>query len=139
MKKVLVITSVLALTALILLTSPSISEAALSFFADDDPDVPRLWKNAISKEEYMLRREENIALLRGIEKDVPFDPALRMEAIEQLNEQQERLLATKASTTAGKSQPGPLAAITGTWTPIGPFPIPNGQTVGVPRRSADAP
>ena len=132
MKKAVVITGVLALTLLALWASPSsISQAALSFFAEDDPDVPRLWKNAISKEEYMLRRNENIALLRGLESDVPFDPALRMEAIRQLEEQQERLLVAATKAPAGKgSQPSPLAAITGMWAPIGPFPIPNGQTVG---------
>jgi len=122
---------------------PTISKVTASMFTDDDPDVPRRWKNAMSKEEYMLRREENIALLRGIGTGLPVNPALRMQAIRQLDEQQKRLLnKTGLSTgTAGAgsgltgpqspSAPAALASIGGTWNPIGPFPIPNGQTVGV--------
>ncbi len=102
---------------------------------NEDPDVPRLWKNAISKEEYMLRREEHVGLLRGIGTGLPFDPNLRIQAIEQLKQQQDRLLGNTedggtSSGTQSETQTS-SATITGTWTPIGPFPIPNGQTVGV--------
>jgi photosystem II stability/assembly factor-like uncharacterized protein len=136
MKRVLMVLGVLAFAALVLWAAPYVSNAAASLSTDDDPDVPRTWKNAMSKEEYMLRREEHIALLRGVGTGLPFDPALRLRAIEQLNAQQERLLG--ATTEAGTNDAGAqtqsgasASAITGTWTPIGPFPIPNGQTVGV--------
>lgn len=105
---------------------------------NDDPDIPRAWKNAMSKEEYMLRREENIALMRGIGTGLPFDPDLRIQAIDQLSQQQQRLLGateggrgTSSGSQSAQSAGASASAITGTWTPIGPFPIPNGQTVGV--------
>ncbi len=136
MKRVLVTVCLLALAVLVSWASPFITKAALSAFTgDDDPDVPRTWKNVMSKEEYMLRRAEHLALLRGIGTGLPFDPALRMQAIQQLEEQQSRLLAAKEAATSdsGKQSEAALsaAAISGTWNPIGPFPIPNGQTVGV--------
>ncbi len=137
MKKVLLTVSLLASVVLILSASPFITKAALSFFTDDDPDVPRTWKNVMSKEEYMLKRAEHIALLRGIGTGLPFNPSLRMQAIQQLEQQQRLLLAAKETATGtsvtGEESQSDLAAaaISGTWTPIGPFPIPNGQTVGV--------
>ncbi|MGQ0762203.1 MAG: hypothetical protein ACT4OT_09360 [Acidobacteriota bacterium] len=139
MKKSLLVLSTLVLMLGLVWGSSLITEAGLSVFSgDDDPDVPRMWKNAMSKEEYMLRRDEHIALLRGVGTGLPFDPALRIQAIEQLNEQQNRLLGTTdgsgstSGTQSSQSEGGVAAgAITGNWTPIGPFPIPNGQTVGV--------
>src|SRR5688572_26384532 len=98
MKKWLVVVCVLALAAVVLSASPSISEAARSYFQDDDPDVPRTWKNVMSKEEYMLKRSEHIALLRGLGTGLPFDPVLRMQAIRQLEEQQKRLLTAPGGT-----------------------------------------
>ena len=143
MKRAWMILSGLVLTATLVWAFPTISRVAASMFTDDDPDVPRMWKNAMSKEEYMLRREENIALLRGVGTGLPVNPALRIQAIKQLEEQQKRLLnktgLSTGTTGAGTgltgaqapSAPSALASIGGTWNPIGPFPIPNGQTVGV--------
>jgi len=137
MKRGLVILGVLAMAALGLWSSQSIINAA-RMLADDDPDVPRTWRNVMSKEDYMLKRAEHIALLRGIGTGLPFDPALRMQAIEQLEEQQRRLLgaagaggvAGGAAADAGEGNVS-ASAFPGNWTLIGPFPIPNGQTVGV--------
>lgn len=143
MKRAWMILGGVALAATLVWAFPTISRVTASMFKDDDPDVPRMWKNAMSKEEYMLRREENIALLRGVGTGLPVNPALRIQAIRQLDEQQKRLLnKTGLSTgTAGSgsgltglqtpSAPAALASIGGTWSPIGPFPIPNGQTTGV--------
>lgn len=131
MKRALVITGILALTALSLWAYPSVSKAAMSLFTDDDPDVPRTWKNAMSKEEYMLRRSEHIALMRGLGSGLPINPALRMQAVKKLNEQQQRLLGSSSPAAGAQSQSSlSAAAITGNWMPIGPYPIPNGQTVG---------
>ncbi len=134
MKRLMLVMGVLALAALILWASPFISNAARGL-DDDDPDMPRKFKNTLSKEDFMLRRDEHINLLRGIGTGLPFDPSLRLKAIEQLNQQQKRLLGTGEAGTAGTGAQSQLgassAAITGTWTPIGPFPIPNGQTTGV--------
>jgi photosystem II stability/assembly factor-like uncharacterized protein len=134
MKKWLIVLCVLALTV-VLSATLSISEAAWSSSTDDEPDIPRTWKNVMSKEEYMLRRDEHIGLMRGIGTGLPFDPALRIRAIDQLNEQQRRLTGatTEAGTTSTGTQSqssGSPGTIAGTWTPIGPFPIPNGQTLG---------
>ena len=133
MRKLLVTTSLLALILLISAASPFINKAALSLFTDDDPDVPRTWKNVMSKEEYMLKRAEHIALLRGLGPGLTLNPALRIQAIQQLEEQQARLLSAKTTSATGEQAQSSLtaAAISGTWTPIGPFPIPNGQTVGI--------
>jgi hypothetical protein len=137
MKKVKLMMGGLVLTALAVWVFPFSKIVESRFADDDDPDMPRAFQAAMSKEEFMLRREENIALLRGIGTGAPFDPVLRMHAIQQLDEQQKRLLSTSGtgtstSTTGGaSSSTTSAAAITGTWTPIGPFPIPNGQTVGV--------
>src|SRR5687767_1700333 len=133
MKKWVIVLCVLTLTTLALSVTLSISEAARPSSTDDEPDIPRAWKNVMSKEEYMLRRNEHIALLRGLGTGVSFDPALRMQAIRQLEEQQKRLLGGTGSTSSvTQTQSGSaLAPINGNWTPIGPFPIPNGQTLGV--------
>ena len=139
MKKAIVITIICSFALLTLLASPFIRQASMSLFTDDDPDVPRTWKSAMSKEEYMLRREEQIALMRGLGSGLP-NPALRIAAVKKLNLQQQRLLGsapgigTSGTTGAlgGTQQSSLLPGITGAWTPIGPFPIPNGQTVGTP-------
>src|SRR5688500_17059967 len=136
MKKGLMIVALLALAAFALWASPFTSRAQQSS-TNDDPDVPRLWKNVMSKEEYKLRREEHVSLLRGIGTGLPFNPSVRMRAIDQLNSQQRRLFGepgqpgSGGSGTQTQSASSSSSAISGTWTPIGPFPIPNGQTVGI--------
>ena len=139
MKKGLIVLGVLVLSSLVLWASPFTSSAQQSS-TNDDPDVPRTWKNIMSKEEYMLKREEHISLLRGIGTGLPFNPSIRMRAIDQLNLQQRRLFGepgqpgqsgSGGSGTQTQSATSSAAAISGTWTPIGPFPIPNGQTVGI--------
>ena len=91
--------------------------------SDDDPDLPPGFvgppNSGFSKEDFMLRRAEGIALKRGISKDRPFDPRFRQAAIAQM-ERQEAL----------EAQMGSPSSFT-VWTPLGPAPIPNGQTVGI--------
>ena len=58
---------------------------------NDDPDRGP-FETGMSEEEYLLKRAEAIAEKRGIEKDKPFDPQLRIDAIQQM-ERQEVLLA----------------------------------------------
>lgn len=83
-------------------------------FGQGDPDMPEFRGNTMTKEEFMIRRSEAIAMKRGILKDVPFNPADRIAAIRKMEEQERMLLLT----------PGFAAAA---WTEIGPNPIPNGQ------------
>jgi hypothetical protein len=76
------------------------------------------------KEEFMNRRAEAIGFKRGIEKDKPFDPAKRIIAVQQMEEQK-----MQRSSRRGSYQRNILAP----WLEIGPNPIPNGQVVSGPQ------
>ncbi|MDQ3041478.1 MAG: hypothetical protein M3R11_03755, partial [Acidobacteriota bacterium] len=93
----------------------------------DEPDLPAFLrdKGNITKEEFMLLRAENVALLRGFDKDKPFNPEDRIEGIRQLEKQEETLAAQPDS----PEKDSLLAA----WTAIGPNPIPNGQVGNGPQ------
>ncbi len=81
---------------------------------DGDADIPPTFKGIISKEKYLSLRDQHINLLRGFDEEAKgFDPRWRSNAIRQM-EQQELARAPESNGT--------------TWTEIGPFPIPNGQT-----------
>lgn len=83
---------------------------------DDDPDLPPGISGTVDKAEYMKRRGENVEMLRGLPHGLTYDP--REQAVQELKRQEavERQRAQQAGRT--------LAA----WAPIGPMPIPNGQT-----------
>ncbi len=93
--------------------------------AEGDPDLPA--GGEIDKEEYLMLRNEFIAMLRGYLPDQPFDPTARGRAIEE-TERQERQLADSKFTALTKLINPDIN--TDTWTPIGPSPIPSGQTFG---------
>ena len=80
----------------------------------DDPDLPRFMAGRTQKEEFMRLRDQHLATLRGLPHNLPYDP--RAKAIVEMQQHISRSLA-KVSSTA--------------WTPIGPDPIPNGQTQSV--------
>lgn len=89
----------------------STSVPAPSFAADDeaeDADVPGFAK--IDKAEYRRLRDEQLSLVRGVPHFQPYEP--RSRAIEQMAAQE------RAQQTIDPAF----------WTPIGPAPIPNGQT-----------
>ncbi len=93
-------------------------------YEGDEPDMPAFMKNKGDKEDFMLRRAEGIGLKRGIDNDKPLpNPKLRQTAIAEMERQQETL--------ANMPESEVKESLTSTWTPIGPAPIPNGQTVGV--------
>jgi photosystem II stability/assembly factor-like uncharacterized protein len=81
-------------------------------FADDDDaedaDVPGFSK--IDKAEYRRLREEQLSLMRGVPHFQPYEP--RSRAIQEM-----------AAQEAATASIDPAF-----WTPIGPAPIPNGQT-----------
>lgn len=79
-----------------------------------DPDMPGFMQGRTVKSEYMRLRDEYTNLLRGLPYQLPYNP--RTLAIAQMQNQMTRSLA-KVSATA--------------WVPIGPAPIPNGQTEGI--------
>lgn len=97
----------------------SVSLAPTSLFAqvNEDPDLPALPNQTISKEEYLSKREQYISNLRGNQflNENTFNA--RAQAIEQkIN--QERQQQTNNS----------LMILAPNWTELGPSPIPNGQT-----------
>ena len=73
----------------------------------------------MSKEEFMIKREENIALYRGIQEGKPFDPSLRVNAIRKLEDQEARRAQMPDSDAKLRLE--------ATWTELGPNPIPNAQ------------
>ena len=93
----------------------------------DDPDLPAFMRNKINFREYLRRREENIGMLRGV-NDYGRDPAKpnpRLAALAQLDQQ-----VTRAKREAAAGRVSPLIS-SATWTPVGPAPLPNGQTTAV--------
>jgi photosystem II stability/assembly factor-like uncharacterized protein len=100
----------LMLSAAFLLTGASMELRAQG----EDPDIPRFMANRTQKEEFMRMRDQYIATLRGFPHSLPYDP--RAKAIVEMQQHVSRTLA-KVSSTA--------------WTPLGPAPIPNGQTESV--------
>lgn len=128
MKKFLLIVAVLSvLTAtvgglLYLTGNPTIATKDVPPEAGE-PDLPAFIKRAkkrVSKEEFLTERAAGIALKRGIAKDQPFDPEFRMRAIAKM-EKQEELNAQMPDSQLRN-------ALQASWSPIGPAPIPNGQT-----------
>ena len=91
-------------------------EAQRPIDTTEDPDMPSFTGNTMTKEQFLTLRAEAIAKFRGIEKDKPFDPQFRINAIRKMEDQQRQLAL---------SPNGFLAA----WTELGPMPIPNGQVV----------
>lgn len=80
----------------------------------DQPDLPDFARFKVDKEAFMQQRADNIAMLRGISKDEPTNPRLRVEAIDILEQQEARRDKDFAGNVAN-------------WTELGPNPIPNGQ------------
>ncbi len=86
---------------------------------ETDPDLPQHLQGQIDKAEYLRLRDEYIGLLRGIDPDptLVFDIAKRNVAIQSMEHQ--------VPTRPGNVPfPG--------WMPIGPSPVPNGQTQQFP-------
>jgi photosystem II stability/assembly factor-like uncharacterized protein len=85
--------------------------------AQEDPDLPPGAGRHIDKATYLRLRGEHVATLRGLKTPVPANA--RAKAIRTL-EQQERSLAQFSLSISSQA-----------WQPIGPAPIPNGQTIGI--------
>ncbi|MBK7375332.1 MAG: T9SS type A sorting domain-containing protein [Chitinophagaceae bacterium] len=68
----------------------------------------------------MKRRAEAIGMKRGFDTARPVDPGLRIMAIRQMEDHRRMILAGQA--------PYESNLISEAWMPIGPAPIPNGQT-----------
>ena len=120
MKKLIVLAALLAMTVGLWASWGSIQEvgAQISEIFYGDPDSGP-FETGMSREEFMAMRSEGIALKRGMDKDKPVDPQLRVDAVRQL-ERQEDTLSKRLSSPERE-------ALLAAWTEIGPNPIPNGQ------------
>lgn len=93
--------------------------------AESDPDLPAFMLGLVDKEEYLARRGEYIAMMRGLEDENAGE--LRAEAIEMLNRQE----GPKKGLKGERILPGVAPLISSTeWLPLGPAPIPNGFLSG---------
>src|SRR6266498_3859214 len=104
--------------------------------SDDDPDLPGFMAGTVDKEDYLLRRQEHIEKLRGVERGRPFDPHARGRAIEEMKRQEHGhsghgITPTPSVNAWGMGnlspfafgRPAALSLNTTTWTPIGPNPL----------------
>jgi hypothetical protein len=89
-----------------------------------DADIHSRSGVPIDRKDYLARRGEMIATLRGLPLPEGVSPDVRAQAIRQMEQQEAQLRADKTNAFAPE--------ISGTaWTAIGPAPIPLGQTTGV--------
>ncbi|HEX8247625.1 MAG TPA: carboxypeptidase-like regulatory domain-containing protein [Pyrinomonadaceae bacterium] len=99
-------------------------DTTVANFFNDDPDIPDFVKQAkskFSKEEYRQRREKQVEFYRGMaEGDRGENLRTRSQEIAKMEQQIDEL---RARPDSALKEAG-LAA----WQPIGPDPIPNGQT-----------
>ena|GEM_PF-2272584 len=105
---------------------------------EEDVDSGRYGRGGMSFRDYLTRREQMINLLRGLPTAVPGNP--RLKALQILKQQEAALrssttqtntsTSTTGTTTGGTSPalPPALPPASPAWTPIGPAPIPDGQT-----------
>lgn len=93
------------------------SATATATPVDDDPDVPSALLGGMDKETYLQKRNEYF--LQRFD-NATFEEIYngRLQAIEQMQ-------------NAARRQAPFTATAFGSWTPIGPFPIPNGQTTTI--------
>jgi len=109
----------------------------------DSADIPEILRGKIDEETYLRLRNEHIRLLRGL-LDKGRDPKERANAIRNLQQQERQLrqrflsqASPRVRSAAGAS--GSLADVPANllpqsllpWTPLGPAPLPNGQTTAV--------
>jgi subtilisin-like proprotein convertase family protein len=88
---------------------------------DDDPDVPKFGRGIMSKDDYLKIREGWINEIRG----VPYrDGNPRVKAIRQMEAQERTLRNLKVDGIGSFIN-------SSSWTAIGPYPLPNGQTTSV--------
>ncbi|HVG89890.1 MAG TPA: hypothetical protein VNB54_00230, partial [Alphaproteobacteria bacterium] len=106
----------------------------------DSPDLPSFFKGLIDTEDYLRMRNAHNRRLRGL-MDPSFQPWRRNGAIYTTQRREQQLQDAVATGSGDPAFIGPLAPNTSApiipasllapWTPLGPAPIPNGQTTGV--------
>ena len=87
-------------------------------FTERDPDIPEMLKNAknsITKEEFLEKRAISFGMRRGLNNDMPVEPQQRVEAVSEMDRQQESL--------TNRPQSPEKTSLLANWTAIGPAPI----------------
>lgn len=94
---------------------------------DDSADIPPFARGHISEKEYLELRDQEIRIRRGVD-DLIRSPQARSQAVRKMQFQEQVLrFAVQGINPLGSLLP---ALSPPTWTPLGPDPIPNGQTTG---------
>jgi len=102
-----------------------ISDDPLHGHGSDDPDLPPGMRG-VDKEVYLALREQWTMLRRGYDPDLPFDPDARNRAIGQMGNQ---LMELETARLEAAKRAGVSPKLSSTaWTPVGPAPVPAGQT-----------
>ena len=96
----------------------------------DSPDIPAFAWGLIDEETYLQLRDGLTAIKRGL-PDLLLNRGARSRAIRQLEQQEKSLLSLHAEATRIAGKTGAIVVAVPTWTPLGPAPIPNGQTKSV--------
>src|SRR5438067_7907514 len=99
---------------------PSQNNSAAAPESSSDPDLPG-GVSGIDPGEYLRLRAAHVARRRGVNLQKPTDPAARGRAIRVM--QSQRAILQSLAAGVGSAQAPPAS-----WTPLGPAPIPNGQT-----------
>ncbi len=115
-------------------TQPGTSTAARSALAtstdadendENDADIPPFARGKMDKATYLRLRDEHVAKRRGID-DLMTNPQARSQAIQKMERQEQLLLQRKQGLANNAS--GVAIPLIPVWAPLGPDPIPNGQT-----------
>ena len=106
----------------------------------DSADLPSFFKGLMDTEDYLRMRNAHNRRLRGL-MDPSFQPWRRNGAIYTTRQREQQLQDAVATGSGDPAFVGPLApnssapiipaSLLAPWTPLGPAPIPNGQTTGV--------
>ncbi len=123
-KRTVIIAGLLLLLALSIVgwgTITNVASAVVAYFGSEDADMPRALATGMSEEEYFARRAEYNMWRLGETKGLVYDPLVRESAIKQMRSQEAKV---QNDIKLGKLAP----EVGGSWSPMGPSPIPNGQT-----------
>jgi hypothetical protein len=118
-------------------SSGSVASETVESDEDESADLPRIARGHISMKDYFAARDRQVSVQRGVD-DLVQQPTARAQAIRKMAVQeqavQQRALETQQKLRTGQAVRSAATLAAGTvptWTPIGPAPIPNGQTNGV--------
>jgi hypothetical protein len=106
----------------------------------DSADIPAFAKGLVDSEQYLRMRNAHIRRLRGL-MDPSFHPNRRNGAIYVMQNREQQIQEAASTGTGDPAFTGPIgpnapaptlpASLLAPWTPLGPAPIPNGQTTAV--------